>query len=138
MTVRRDEPRGSPADAPDTTQLSIFVRSCDRYGGRALYAEIADRARAAGLPGASVFLGMQGFGGSGTMHSPGWAGIGDGLPVMIQVVGATARVAAFLPMLDPLIGSGLVIVSPVFAKRLRARAPRREPGEGTYPVGRTG
>lgn len=117
MTALRDEPRDSPAGAPDMMQLSILVRSCDTYGGHALHAEIVDRARAAGLPGASVFRGMQGFGGSGHMHSAGWAGIRDGLPVMIQIVGGAAQVNAFLPVLDLVVGSGLVIVVPVFARR---------------------
>ena len=49
------------------------------------------------------------------------AGPGDGLPVIIQVVGGAAQVEAFLPTLGPLIRSGLVIVSPVFAVRQLAR-----------------
>ena len=80
-------------------QLSIFVRSCDSYGGRALHDEIVQLARASGLPGASVFRGMQGFGGSGRVHAASWAGIRDGLPVIIQVVGGAAQVEAFLPTL---------------------------------------
>jgi uncharacterized protein len=121
MTALRNESCASPAGEPGLMQLSIIVRSCDRYGGRALHAEIVERARAAGLPGASVFRGMQGFGGSGTVHSAGWAGSRDSLPVMIQMIGGAAQVRAFLPVLDPLIGSGLVIVSPVFAWRQPAR-----------------
>jgi uncharacterized protein len=121
MTALRDEPRASPAGAPDTMQLSILVRSCDSYGGHPLHTEIVERARAAGLPGASVFRGVQGFGGSGAMHSAGWAGIRDGLPVMVQIVGGAAQVEAFLPVLGSLMGSGLVMVSHVFAQRQPAR-----------------
>lgn len=114
MVALSDEPRASAASVPDT-MLSIFVRSCDSYAGRALHAEIVERARAAGLPGATVLRGMQGFGGSGTVHSAGWAGISDGLPVMIQIVGGAAEVKAFLPVLYRLIGSGMVMSAPVVA-----------------------
>lgn len=116
MTALSDEPGASSASVPDLIELLIFVRSSDSYGGHPLHAEVVERARAAGLPGATVLRGMQGFGGSGTMHSAGWAGISDGVPVMIQIVGGAAQLTAFLPVLYPLIGSRLVISAPVTAR----------------------
>jgi uncharacterized protein len=104
-------------DDHDIVRMSIFLRSSDTQRGRPLAAEIVDRARAAGLPGASVVRGLQGFGGSGRVHSAGWAGRGDGVPVLIEIVAAEARIRAFLPVLDELTGTGLVILRPVTLTR---------------------
>jgi PII-like signaling protein len=98
-------------------RMSIFLRSCDSYRGRPLHAEIVERARAAGLPGASVMRGLESFGGSGRVHSAGWAGVRDGVPLMIDIIAAAVRVRAFLPVLDELTGAGLVILSPVTLTR---------------------
>jgi PII-like signaling protein len=47
-------------------RLTIFVGETDSYHHRPLYKEIIQRARRAGLAGASVFHGIDGFGPSPT------------------------------------------------------------------------
>jgi uncharacterized protein len=102
-------------------QLSIFVRAGDLLAGRPLYREIIDRARAAGLSGATAIRGMQGFGPSGKLHSPGLLGLRGTEPVVIEISDDPARVRAFLPVLDSLIGSGLLVLKPVTVTRKAAR-----------------
>jgi uncharacterized protein len=98
-------------------QVSVFVRTGDRCGGRPLYREILDRARAAGLSGATVVRGLEGFGASGKLSPPGFAGLRGTEPVLIEITDDDAVVRAFLPVLDQLIGSGLVLLKPVIATR---------------------
>jgi uncharacterized protein len=98
-------------------QLSVVVREGDTFGGRALYDEIIDRARAAGLHGATAVRGLAGFGQSGGQGPPGLTARKGRRPVLIEVADDPARVRAFLPVLDELIGSGVVMVHAVAAAR---------------------
>lgn len=66
------------------------------------------RAHAAGLAGASVFRGIEGFGASSRIHTSRLLSLSEDLPVAIVVVDTEERVRAFLPQLDDLVGEGLV------------------------------
>ena len=98
-------------------QVSVFLRAGDMFGGRPLYREIIDRARTAGLSGASAIRGLQGFGESATLRSPGLLGQNGSEPVVIEICDEPARVQAFLPVLDQLIGSELVVLKMVMVTR---------------------
>ncbi len=101
--------------------LSVFVGSGDRVAGRPVYAEVVDLARRAGLSGATVRRGLEGFGSSGRLHAASRLRVGDSVPVLIEIVAAEASVRAFLPALDEvLLGSGLVTLSPVTLYRQAA------------------
>jgi uncharacterized protein len=94
-------------------QLSVFVRAGDMLAGRPLYCEIIERARQAGLSGATATRGLQGFGASGNLRSPGLLGRRGTEPVVIEITDDPVRVEAFLPVLDSLLGSGLVVLRTV-------------------------
>jgi uncharacterized protein len=98
-------------------QVSVFVRVGDSYAGRPLYREIVDRARRAGLRGATAVRGLQGFGGSASPRPPGLAARNGDQPVLVEITDDPARVRAFLPVLDELVGSGLVVVAEVTVVR---------------------
>lgn len=100
-------PRPGPPVRGEELQMSVYVRAADRAGGRPLYDEIIDRARAAGLAGATAIRGLDGFGEAGPAVRRRSA------PVLIEITDDAAAVRAFLPVLDGLIGSGLVVLKPV-------------------------
>jgi uncharacterized protein len=104
-------------------QLCVFVRAGDSLAGRPLYREIIDRARDAGLSGATVVRGMQGFGASGKLRPSGLTGRSGSEPVLIEITDDAERVRAFLPVLDRLIGSGLVVLHAVTVTRQVPLAP---------------
>jgi PII-like signaling protein len=104
-------------------QLSVFVRAGDSYAGRPLYNEIVDRARAGGLRGATAVRGLTGFGGSGRLRAPGMAGRNGHEPVLIEITDDEARIRAFLPVLEQLVGSGLVVLRTVTTARRVADVP---------------
>lgn len=101
----------------DELQVCVFVRAGDTIGGRPLYCEIVDRARAAGFTGATVVRGLTGFGASGTLRSPGLAGLRGSEPVVIEITDDDAQIRAFLPVLERVVGSGLLVVSRVTVTR---------------------
>ncbi len=104
-------------------RLTVYVGESDQVHHRPLYAEIVHRAHAAGLAGASVFRGIEGYGSSGHVHTTRILSLSDDLPVAIVIVDAEERVRAFLPQLDELVGEGLVILDEVDVVRYVARPP---------------
>jgi PII-like signaling protein len=71
------------------------------------------RAHAAGLAGASVLRGIEGYGASSRIHTNRLLSLSEDLPIVVVIVDAEERVRAFLPQLDELVTEGLVMVDPV-------------------------
>jgi PII-like signaling protein len=103
------------------TRLTIMVGESDQAHHRPLYAEIVHRAHSAGLAGASVFRGIEGFGRSNHIHTSRLLSLGEDLPVAVVIVDTDDKVRAFLPHLEELQIEGLVIVEPVEVLRYAGR-----------------
>ena len=94
-------------------RLTIFVGESDQWHHRPVYTEVVHRAHAAGLAGASVMRGIEGFGATSRVHTTRLLSLSEDLPVAIVIVDTEQRIEAFLPELDELITEGLVILDPV-------------------------
>jgi PII-like signaling protein len=94
-------------------RLTIFVGESDHHHHHSLSSEIVLRARKAGLAGASVFRGSEGFGATGHLHTSRLLSLSEDLPVAIVLVDEPERIEAFLPQLDELVTGGLVILDDV-------------------------
>ncbi len=94
-------------------RLTVFVGEDDQWHHKPLYTEIVHRAHAAGLAGASVFRGVEGFGASSRIHTTRLLSLSEDLPVAVVIVDSTERIRGFLPQLDELVSEGLVIIDPV-------------------------
>jgi PII-like signaling protein len=94
-------------------RLTVFIGESDRFGHTPLATEIVQRAHAAGLAGASVFRGVEGFGASNHIHTSRLLSLADDLPVAVVIVDTDDRVRRFLGELDVLITQGLVILDDV-------------------------
>ncbi|MER8042878.1 DUF190 domain-containing protein [Streptomyces sp. NPDC094032] len=91
-------------------RLTVLVGERDTWHHRPLYTEIVHRAHAAGLAGASVFRGIEGFGGSSLVHTTRLLSLGEDLPVAVLIVDTEERVRGFLPRLEGLVSDGLVFL----------------------------
>ena len=94
-------------------RLTIFVGETDQHHHKPLYTEIVHRAHAAGLAGATVLRGIEGYGASNHVHTARILRLSEDLPVVIVIVAAQEHIDAFLPQLDDLISEGLVVREPV-------------------------
>ncbi len=94
-------------------RLTIFIGEADHHGHTPLATEIVQRAHRAGLAGASVFRGVEGYGASNHIHTTRILSLSDDLPIAIVIVDNEERIRAFLVDLDELITEGLVIVDDV-------------------------
>ncbi|KUJ70507.1 hypothetical protein ACZ90_03705 [Streptomyces albus subsp. albus] len=94
-------------------RLTIFVGEMDTWHHKPLFSEIVHRAHAAGLAGASVFRGVEGFGSSSRVHTSRLLSLSEDLPVAVVIVDTEEKVRAFLPRLEGLIDQGLATLDPV-------------------------
>lgn len=94
-------------------RLSVFIGESDSYEHHSLASEIVRRAHGAGLAGATVIRGIEGFGASNHLHTTRVLSLSSDLPIVVVIVDAGERIDAFLPELDELIREGLVVVDDV-------------------------
>ncbi|MBP9903492.1 MAG: DUF190 domain-containing protein [Verrucomicrobia bacterium] len=98
---------------PEAVLLRIFIGESDRWEHQPLYEAIVLKARELHLAGATVLRGPMGFGKASRLHTAKILRLSTDLPMVIEIVDAEEKVNAFLPLLTPMIGGGLVTLEKV-------------------------
>jgi hypothetical protein len=104
--------------------LRIFVGESDRWGHQPLYTAIVEAARKAGLAGATVFKGIEGYGGHSVVHAARVFDLSSDLPVLVEIVDSEERVREFVAQLDDMVKEGLVTMESVAIIAYRAGEPK--------------
>jgi PII-like signaling protein len=102
--------------------LRIFIGEDDRFEHHPLYEAIVLKAREQHLAGATVLRGPMGFGHSSRLHTAKILRLSEDLPFVIEIVDSEERINAFLPVVDGMMGSGLVTMEKVQVLQYGARA----------------
>ncbi len=97
----------------DAVLLRIFLGEQDKFEHHPLYEAILFKAREMHLAGATVLRGPLGYGHSTILHSAKILRLSEDLPMVIEIVDAEDKINAFLPILDQMMGSGLVTLEQV-------------------------
>ena len=92
----------------DAVLLRIFIGEDDKAGRQPLYEAIVLKAREMHLAGATILRGPMGFGRSSRLHTTKILRLSEDLPIIIEIVDAEQKINEFLPILDAMMGSGLV------------------------------
>jgi PII-like signaling protein len=104
------------------TRLTVFIKEDDQWHHRPLYTEIVHRAHKAGLAGASVFRGIEGYGKSQHIHTSRILSLSEDLPCAVIIVDTEEKIREFLPVVDELVTEGLVMVDGVEVVKYVSRA----------------
>jgi uncharacterized protein len=97
----------------DGLRLKIFVHETLRHNHRPLYEDLVLRARVAGLAGATVFRGIEGFGAHRHVHTSRLIDAGDDLPIVVEIVDRPEPIRTFVQSLNGVVDHGMMTVSPV-------------------------
>src|SRR6516162_1042158 len=108
--------------------LRIFIGETDRWHHQPLYEVIVLKARELHLAGATVLRGPMGFGKSSRLHTAKILRLSMDLPLVIEIVDSEEKLNSFLPVLDEMMGGGLVTLEKVKVIDYRAN-----PEAGTPP-----
>jgi len=94
-------------------RLTVFVDADDTWHHKPLYHEIVHRAHKAGLAGATVLRGIEGFGAGSLIHTARILSLAEDLPAVILIVDSAERIREFLPQVEELIDEGMIILDEV-------------------------
>jgi PII-like signaling protein len=108
--------------------LRIFVNESDRYEGRAVYETIIRLAKEQGLAGATALRAIEGYGANSRVHSVKVLHLSEDVPIVVEIIDAPERIAAFIPTLDKIVAEGVVTVEKIHVLTYRRNG-------GALPIG---
>jgi hypothetical protein len=110
--------------------VRIFIGEGNKWHHKPLATALVERLRREGFAGATVLRGVAGFGARSVLHSAHLLRLSEDLPLVIEVVESEEHVERLLPLLDEMVGEGLVTLEKV---RVIKYAPgdRPAPASGT-------
>ncbi|HVW39831.1 MAG TPA: DUF190 domain-containing protein [Amycolatopsis sp.] len=94
-------------------RASIFLGEDDVFGHHPLYHEIVTRAHKAGMAGATVLRGCEGYGASSLIHTTRLLSLAENLPVVVVLVDEPDKVRGFLDDIGVLLAEATVVVDEV-------------------------
>ncbi|MEW5976693.1 MAG: DUF190 domain-containing protein [Acidobacteriota bacterium] len=110
--------------------LRIFIGESDRWQGHPLSEAIVRKAREMGMAGATVIRGVEGFGANSRIHTAKILRLSEDLPVLVEIVDTEDRIRRILPVLDEMIGEGLITLERVeiikYSHRTQKDGPEAE------------
>jgi PII-like signaling protein len=108
--------------------LRIFIGESDKWHHQPLATALVERLRREGVAGATVLRGIAGFGARSVLHSAHLLRLSEDLPLVIEVVDSEEHVERILPILDEMVGEGLVTLEKV--RVIKYAAGSRPPAGG--------
>jgi PII-like signaling protein len=97
--------------------LRIFMDESDKWNGEPLYDAIVQKCRELSIAGATVFVGLEGFGESAELHQHHL--IARDQPIVVAIVDSADNIRRLLPVLEDMIDVGLIAISDVEVTRIR-------------------
>jgi PII-like signaling protein len=104
--------------------VRIFIGKDDKWHHQPLFIALLERLRKEGFAGATVFQGVAGFGPRSVMHTVHILRLSADLPILIEIVETEEKVEKLIPILDEMVGEGLVTIEKV---RVLKYAPGNRP-----------
>ncbi len=96
--------------------LRIFINENERYERHPLSDWILKKALDSGIATATVFRGLEGFGGERKIHTSRILALSIDLPLVVEVIDREDKIRDFLNDIEPAIKHGVVTIGDVIAK----------------------
>lgn len=93
--------------------LRIHFGEDDKWKGRPLYKAIVEKCRELDVAGATVYRGIEGYGASTLIRRSHVLSLSHDAPVMVSVVDTEEKIRKLIPLLDQMVGEGLIAMSDV-------------------------
>ncbi|HLJ14100.1 MAG TPA: DUF190 domain-containing protein [Bryobacteraceae bacterium] len=106
--------------------LRIHISESDRLGHTTLYEAIVAKCREMKIAGATVFRGLEGYGETGEIHKSHL--VRHNQPILISIVDTAENIERLIPVLEPMIGTGMMAASDVQMIRVQKRPAGDEEG----------
>jgi uncharacterized protein len=95
-------------DESAAMRLMVFLTEDDRTGHHSVAEGLLERARAAGLAGATIWRGSEGFGPSGHLRAERLPDLARGLPLVVEIIDEEASITNFIPIVREIAPGALV------------------------------
>jgi PII-like signaling protein len=104
----------------DGKLLRVFIGESDKHEGTPLHEWIVRQARHAGLAGATVLRGLEGYGAHSRLHTAKVLRLSSDLPIVIEIIDTAEKIEAFLPLIDEAVQEGLATIEKVEVRFYRS------------------
>jgi len=104
----------------DGELLRIHISESDRFEGALLHEAILAKCRDMKIAGATVFAGLEGYGESAEVHRSHL--VHSDRPILVVVVDTREKIRELIPVLEKMLDTGLLAVSPVQMTRVEKTA----------------
>jgi uncharacterized protein len=91
--------------------LRIHISELDRYRGKPLFEAIVAKCRELNIAGATVFQGLEGYGGSAELHRAHL--LGNDQPIVIVIVDTAQNLDRLAPAVEEMLDTGVLATSDV-------------------------
>jgi len=94
-------------------QLTIYTSEAARWQHKPLYLAVVEQAKAAGLMGAIVTRGIEGFGPHHALQSTQVLSLAADLPIEIRIIDQTTAIEKFLPLVKEILQDTMVTLQEI-------------------------
>lgn len=102
--------------------LRVYIGESDKWHGKPLSTALLLRLREEGVAGATVLRATEGFGANSRIHTAHVLRLSQDLPIIVEVVDRADRIERVLPIVDEMVGDGLVTLADVEVVHYRANS----------------
>jgi PII-like signaling protein len=103
--------------------VRVFMGESDQWRHQPLHVALLERLRREGFAGATVIRAVAGFGANSLIHTANILRLSQDLPVIVEIVDTEAQIELLRPILDEMVGEGLVTMEKVTVLKYRPSPP---------------
>ncbi|HET7631104.1 MAG TPA: DUF190 domain-containing protein [Gemmatimonadaceae bacterium] len=130
-----DQERNTHGFKGERLLMRIHLGEADKYEGKPLYAQIVEMLRKRQYAGCTVTRGIMGFGAHSKLHTDRFLELSSDLPIVVECIDTAERIQEILPVLDEMLGGGLITLERVKVIMYRAHLPP-EQRTGSWSIDR--